>query len=259
MSEVIPPEPAKPSQTDGFVLGIETATDVLSVAVNKGEETLAEYTLALPQKHAELLMSTICRVLAEVGLEPGQLNGVALSSGPGSYTGLRIGTSLAKGLCLGLNIPLVGIETPLGLAEQVSFWAKQTNSYIAVWLDARRMEVYHALYSPDLAVEMMPEPTILTSEWVAKTLFRRQRYILIGDGVAKALHLLQQHSGHIHVVRNVRPSAAALARLGYRRLINHGPTALESFEPVYLKPARVLPGTRFDNLKPTVDTLPSSG
>jgi tRNA threonylcarbamoyladenosine biosynthesis protein TsaB len=259
MNEAVLTQSTKPSETDGFVLGIETATDVLGVAVNKGHATLAEYTLTVPQKHAELLMPAVRRLLADTGLEPGQLTGVALSSGPGSYTGLRIGTSLAKGLCLGLNIPLIDVKTPLGLAEQVASWACQTDSHIAVWLDARRMEVYHTLYSANLEIQTAPEPCILDPEWIDQTFVRGQRYILVGDGVPKALELLKNNRNQLYLAEHIRPSAAAIARAGVRMLKQGHTTALETFEPVYLKPARVVPSTRFDHLRSSVDTSPSSG
>jgi len=124
------------------ILGIETATPICSVAISDSERILAHCSQNLGPLHSERLLELTRRVLEDTGLHPKDLDGVAVSVGPGSFTGLRIGMGAAKGLCLGVSLPLLMISTLEGLA----FRAPDVGLPICSMLDAYRGEVYAGLY-----------------------------------------------------------------------------------------------------------------
>jgi len=129
------------------LLFLETATEVCSVALSKGPEIVASVCINKGNSHTELLFPFIEQALTEGKLKITDIDGIVLSIGPGSYTGLRIGTSAAKGICYALNIPLIGISTlqsiVLGAMHQPK---EQQNLLYCPMIDARRMEVYTALF-----------------------------------------------------------------------------------------------------------------
>jgi tRNA threonylcarbamoyladenosine biosynthesis protein TsaB len=131
-----------------ILLYLETATEICSVALSKGKEIAASICLDKSNTHAEQLFPFIERVLAEGNCTISELDGVVLSIGPGSYTGLRIGASAAKGICYALNIPLVGVST----LQSIVFGALQSQNepqkvLYSPMIDARRMEVFTALFN----------------------------------------------------------------------------------------------------------------
>lgn len=130
------------------ILGIETATQAGSVAIVEEEEITAEYTLNIKETHTSRLMSMIDHVLSDAHLTIHQMDAVAVSLGPGSFTGLRIGLATAKGLCLALDKPLIGIPTLDAFAHNIS----RTSRLICPLLEARKEEVYAALYRYRLPV-----------------------------------------------------------------------------------------------------------
>ena len=128
----------------GYILNIETATKNCSVSIAKNGETILYKQIAEQgYSHAEKLHIFIEELLSEARISSKDLIAIAVSQGPGSYTGLRIGVSAAKGLCYALEIPLISIDTLLVLANQV----KQTDGLIVPMIDARRMEVYSAIFN----------------------------------------------------------------------------------------------------------------
>ena len=124
-----------------LILSLETSAKVCSVAIHDGGKLVATSEIHIEQSHASKLAVLIEEVKNKAGIEFNQLKALAISSGPGSYTGLRIGTSTAKGFCFALNIPLISI----GSLELLAFQMKEQNpqsAYLCPMIDARRMEVY---------------------------------------------------------------------------------------------------------------------
>ncbi|RMF66068.1 MAG: tRNA (adenosine(37)-N6)-threonylcarbamoyltransferase complex dimerization subunit type 1 TsaB, partial [Calditrichaeota bacterium] len=124
------------------ILALDTATPVCSVALTQGEALVAEYRLSRKNSHNEKLVVTIQRLLSDAGWTPAQLEGIVCSLGPGSFTGLRIGLSVAKGLAFAREIPLAGVKTPEAFAHSARLWHGQ----ICVAIKARAEEAYFALY-----------------------------------------------------------------------------------------------------------------
>jgi tRNA threonylcarbamoyladenosine biosynthesis protein TsaB len=139
-----------------LILNIETATPVCSIALFKGEELLALRETDVKNAHSQSIAVFIDEVFKEAGFQPDDLDAVAVSSGPGSYTGLRIGVSTAKGICYALNKPLISVGTLEAMAYGMAEACKENrieNCLFAPMIDARRMEVYTSLFAYDLSVK----------------------------------------------------------------------------------------------------------
>ena len=139
------------------ILLIETATEACSVALSRGTEIIAEKVITEPKRHAALLAPFIKEVTAKTGLSISDCSAVAVSEGPGSYTGLRVGVSTAKGLCFGAGIPLLSVGTLQILAMQGIGKAET----IIPMIDARRMEVYSAVFNGEGKPQSEATPVIL--------------------------------------------------------------------------------------------------
>ncbi len=135
---------------DKYILLIETATDSCSVALTKNSETIAEKYINEPKAHASVIGGYITDILAENGIAMADCSAVAVSKGPGSYTGLRVGVSIAKGLCYGAGKPLISVCTLATIAQLAidnSLYSGEGDFLIIPMIDARRMEVYTANFN----------------------------------------------------------------------------------------------------------------
>jgi len=212
-----------------IVLNIETATTNCSVSLSKDGETLVlKEDNSLGYSHAETLHIFIDEVFKVSKTKPSDIDAVAVSKGPGSYTGLRIGVSTAKGLCYALNKPLIAIDTLESLAHQVN----ATEGFIVPMLDARRMEVYSAVYNSELELHREIKAEVLNEESYSSLLATHKVYF-IGSGVEKTKRLIQ-HPNAIFTEGKL-PSANEMAFLAE---IKHKISDTEDvayFEPYYLK------------------------
>jgi tRNA threonylcarbamoyladenosine biosynthesis protein TsaB len=190
------------------LLCIETTTTQCSVALcADGEVTALVQSNHENYQHAQLLHSYIDKVLSKHHLKPSDLAAIALSSGPGSYTGLRIGAAAAKGLCYANDIPLIAIPT----LDIVSREITPNDSYIIATLDARRDEVYCAIYSHDYQLIQAASPHVITSksfcEWAAKG-----RVYFVGTGLEKCEEIIDHNTQFIFPKEPSYPSAAHMAK-----------------------------------------------
>lgn len=210
-----------------YLLNIETATKNCSVSVAKDGMTVALKEFAGEgYLHAEKLHVFIEDVLKTAGIKYADLNAVAVSKGPGSYTGLRIGVSAAKGLCYALNIPLIAVDTLELIARKV----KITAGVIIPLIDARRMEVYSAVYDANYNLVRKVEAEIITEASFAD-------YDIIhfaGDGAAKCKNTLTAERFIFHD-DTIYPSAAQMGELSYHKYKICDTVDVAYFEPYYLK------------------------
>jgi tRNA threonylcarbamoyladenosine biosynthesis protein TsaB len=221
-----------------MILSIETATNVCSVALSQPSGALmADITLRQERVHSQLLTVLIEDVFRYVERPMAELTAVAVSAGPGSYTGLRIGASVAKGLCFSLEIPLVAVNTLAimagGLATHHHF---TENTLLCPMLDARRMEVYTAVYDPHLEEVQPPTPLVVEDRSFFEPWLEKGRMIFFGDGAAKCRELLD--GKHTLWQKNVFPEARTLGQLAAQRLAAGQVEDLAYFEPFYLKTFR---------------------
>lgn len=169
------------------ILNIESSTDTCSVALTGDCSVLASYEERGTRRHAELLGGFVEKVLAAARQQERKVEAVAVSIGPGSYTGLRIGLSMAKGLAYSLRVPLIGVSTLQLLATSVMFahHGIDLDSRFAPMIDARRMEVYTAAYDMWLNPLMPPQPLILEPDTYGE-LLDQGPLLFMGNGVEKA-------------------------------------------------------------------------
>jgi len=212
-----------------YILSIETATTNCSVSLSKDGKTLfLNEDYSSNYSHAERLHVFIEQTLSEASIERNQLDAVAVSKGPGSYTGLRIGVSAAKGLCYALDIPLISISTLEALAYQVN--AK--SGVIIPMLDARRMEVYSAIFNSELKPVRNIKAQILDTTSFAKQLANGLVYF-IGNGVVKTKTLIANKNAVF--IEGKLPSADQMSALAYAKHKKNDTEDVAYFEPYYLK------------------------
>lgn len=211
-----------------FILYIETSGTVCSVVVAKGEQLLAEATTNEANSHAAQAPVFIQQVLQDAALSIHQLQAVALSNGPGSYTGLRIGASLAKGICYAAQKPLIAISTLQAMAYGIS--SLQANQWYCPMIDARRMEVYTALYDHNLQM-LMPESALILNENSFQE-FPLDKIIFFGNGAEKFSSVQPNARVENNFYLNARHLVTpALYKFRHKQYEN---TAY--YEPNYLKP-----------------------
>ena len=206
-----------------LILNIETATKNCSVSLAKDGEIIAIKEMNNGNySHAEKLHPFIVEILEQVNSSTDKIDAVAVSKGPGSYTGLRIGVSAAKGLCYALNIPLISVATLTSLAFQVS----DNIDYIVSMLDARRMEVYSAVFSSE--GKEIRETKAEISEYLDKG-----KVAFIGNGVSKFKPLCNHNNAVF--IEDKLPSSREMAPLAYLKTKIDDIENVAYFEPFYLK------------------------
>ncbi len=217
-----------------LILSIETATTVCSVALHDQGKRKATATYYLDKSHSSILVPAIDDLLSNCVIQKKDLSAIAVSEGPGSYTGLRIGTSTAKGLCFALDIPLIAINTLLGLAGHVAQYYS-TDHILCPMLDARRMEVYTCLVSTQMEIIEGVHPKIID-----KNSFRheldRNKIIFFGNGSSKCKNIIQHPNAFF--VDQIEPSAEYIGYLAYKKFETNAFEDLAYFEPRYLKEFR---------------------
>ena len=156
-----------------IILNIETATDIGSVCLSKGKKILANIACATPFSHSKETTLMIEKCLEEAGLTLEDIDAIAISRGPGSYTSLRIGTSIAKGMCYALEVPMIAVDTLQAMALATKNVAK--GDYYIPMIDARRMEVYTAFYDEQMICEQQTHALIMDENTFKAELAAKKR------------------------------------------------------------------------------------
>ncbi|ALI99320.1 tRNA (adenosine(37)-N6)-threonylcarbamoyltransferase complex dimerization subunit type 1 TsaB [Rufibacter tibetensis] len=217
-----------------YILSLETSSSVCSVALHQDQALLSYAELQMEKSHSSHITVMVEQVLEYAGVKLKQLDAVAVSGGPGSYTGLRIGTGTAKGLCFSLDKPLVSVSTLASMAQQVISFTPAPERYLfCPMLDARRSEVYTCLLAHDLNEQSPVEPMVLESSSFAQEL-EKQPIIFFGSGATKAKELLAPHPNAFYL-ENVKPTAKAIGTLAFPRLLAGKFEDVAYYEPFYLK------------------------
>lgn len=215
-----------------YLLHIESTSTVCSVALSQKEQLLAVEELNDGYSHAENLHVFIQKLLSNNHISSKDLSAVSVSRGPGSYTGLRIGFSAAKGLTYALNIPLISIDT----LQALSFLAITKEKHDALYcpmIDARRMEVYTAIYNKELNSLRTAQAIVLNDESI-QTFPTEKEIYFFGDGMPKAKELLQTLP-NAHFIDGIVPSAKALINLAFEKYTKKEFEDVAYSEPFYLK------------------------
>lgn len=217
---------------NALILSIETSTSACSVALHENGQLLGTQMLNQEGSHSKRLTILIDQLMEHCERKLACLSAIAVSIGPGSYTGLRIGLATAKGLCFGLDLPLVTIPTLKILANSYQ-GLKSSQIGLLPMLDARRMEVYSAIYQSDNLVEIdSVKPVILEED--SYQLHQIDQIVAFGNGAAKfktisqAKHI-QFHEGPLH------PEAKFMGNLALDLFLNQEFENIVTVEPQYLK------------------------
>lgn len=211
-----------------YILSIETATKICSVAVHLEGKVISLAQNFGEKTHAERIHALIQNVLAESKIGMQQLQTIAISAGPGSYTGLRIASALAKGLCFGLQIPLIAVDTLQSMALATSISGFLT----CPMLDARRMEVYCALFDSQNTKIAHTEAKIIDVHSFEMAL-ETNKIIFLGDGAAKCKDIITHKNAFF--LDNIHPSAVQIGELAYKKFLSNQVEDIAYFEPHYLK------------------------
>jgi tRNA threonylcarbamoyladenosine biosynthesis protein TsaB len=213
-----------------LILNLETATTNCSVSIAKDGKTLAIKEHDTPNySHSEQLHVFIQEVVKETSISLVDIDAIAVSKGPGSYTGLRIGVSAAKGLCFSLDVPLISIETLKSMASQ----EKSTGyDFIIPLLDARRMEVYSKVFDNQLNENRETKAEIV-DENAFKNYLDKGKVLLLGSGAEKCKEVLE--SQNLNYAVNAVPSAKQMSQLSFEKFQNKDFEDVAYFEPYYLK------------------------
>lgn len=219
-----------------YLLHIETATEQCSVALSKDEECIASRKLLESGfSHAKQLHVFIDEVLNEAKLAPNQIHAVSVSEGPGSFTGLRIGSVAAKGLCFALDIPLIALPTLTVLAAP--YWK---NTKVVALLDARRDEVYTATFDVGGKELTQTQAHILTPDSYAD--LTHEKACFVGTGAEKAKAILPENTNWNFAPSH--PVATAMPTLAKVAFDSQQFTDVGAFAPVYIKPVRITPSKK---------------
>lgn len=231
-----------------LILSIETGTDICSVALANDGELMALRESDEGRDHAKKVALFVDELLRETGVQPSDIDAIAVGKGPGSYTGLRIGVSFAKGMCYALGIPLIAIGSLDALTEvaredfeagildvEETDWAQ---AKLCPMVDARRMEVYAQVFDvegkpeSDVVAEVVTEESF--NEWRAKG-----KFVIFGNGAKKCAEVLPDA-----IIESIVPSARGIVRLA-EEAFNAGKFEdLAYFEPFYLKDFIVIPSKK---------------
>jgi tRNA threonylcarbamoyladenosine biosynthesis protein TsaB len=211
-----------------YILNLETATKNCSVALAKnGVTIICKETAELGYSHAEKLHVFIDEIIKEAQITFQDLSAIAVSQGPGSYTGLRIGVSAAKGLCYSLGIPLISIDTLLVLASKVD----QPDGFVIPMIDARRMEVYSAIFNSNKEKIREVQAEILTEDSFSNL---SEIVYFVGDSTEKAKTVLTK-SNFVFLDDMVFPSANEMGAISFAKFQENNFEDVAYFEPYYLK------------------------
>ena len=218
-----------------MILAIETSTDVCSVAIYNQGRLLAVSESLDAYSHAERLAPLIDEILSDNNVNRKELSAVAVSAGPGSYTGLRIGTSTAKGLCYALDIPLITIGTLESMLEGIE--QGNDNHLLCPMLDARRMEVYCLLADSNGKI-IEPTQAKIIDESSFSTYLNTSKIIFFGNGADKCKSVITTENAIF--IDDIKPSAINIGKLAYNKYKMNDFADLVNFEPDYLKAFRAI-------------------
>lgn len=211
-----------------YILHINTALETASVSLAENDVVILERRNDVQKEHASFLHQAIAEMMQEAGIALKILNGVAVIHGPGSYTGLRVGLAAAKGICYGLSVPLITVNT---LEWMAGACKNEDADLFSPMIDARRMEVFTALYNRCLEEITPPSSLILQPESFLKEL-ETKKIVFFGNGAQKFSTLLSHENA---LFKTLVPGAVEFAAISWKRYQNGIFADLAYSEPLYVK------------------------
>lgn len=216
------------------ILNIETATTSCSVSLAEEGNAVHTVTATVEQDHARTLTSLIDRTLQDINWAYTDLQAIAVSAGPGSYTGLRIGTATAKGLCFALRIPLLAVPTLQSMAYALQIVTNDQQSLYVPVLTSRKGEIYLAAYNGKLEEVLPAQPMLIDEPMPPKIMAAYPKIISGGPGAVNYWQSMSNPA--IQLINTELISAAHLVKFSYQSYLFNQQKSLIYFEPLYLKP-----------------------
>jgi tRNA threonylcarbamoyladenosine biosynthesis protein TsaB len=218
------------------LLALDSSGLVASVAVVTEDTMLAEYTVNFKKTHSQTLLPMLQEIVKMVDMDLAEIDAIAVAAGPGSFTGLRIGSATAKGLGLALNKPIVPVPTLDGLAYNLF----GTDKLICPLMDARRNQVYTGLYEfCGNEFRIVKQQVAITIEEILKDINRLGREVIfLGDGTVAYKEILEEMTSVNHTFAPLhlnRQRAGAIGALGVQLYMKNQMETAEQHEPVYLR------------------------
>ena len=213
------------------ILSIETSTEICSVCVSKSKSSNIVFSAEKVFAHASKITLLIQSALEKAQIKMKDLDAIALSAGPGSYTGLRVGSSTAKGICFALDKPLIVVDT----LESIALASQKANpgyDYYCPMIDARRMEVYTALFDSNAKRMEQDKPLIITADSFKEFLSKGKRILFSGNGAPKIFDVVVSENA---TLSSVQCSAEHLTSLAEQAYENKRFADIAYFSPSYLK------------------------
>ena len=228
-----------------LILSLDTSSSGCSVAVHHDGKLLAISDIFKEHSHGARLALMINQVLDNAGVHTSELSAIAVASGPGSYTGLRIGTSTAKGLCYALNVPLTAVDSLSALTAQALKATGDEAALFCPMLDARRMEVYCCIQDRNLSFVEPIQAKILDSESFSVVL-AGQTVLFFGDGSQKSREVISHPNARF--LEAIHTSASGVGELAWKKYQQKVFEDLVHFEPYYLKEFLIKKSAKLDSL-----------
>ena len=214
-----------------LILNIDTSVNTTYVSIAKGGLMLQEFFSIDQKSNATNLHTAIQEILAQANIKITEINAVAVANGPGSYTGLRIGLATAKGLCYALKIPLITIGTLEMMAQQIILKENPQNCLLCPMIDARRMEVFTALYDTEMNEILAPCAMVLNTESFSENL-KEHKILFFGNGKEKWLNINNNDNALFHDTEQFHNS---LNIISLNKFIQGNFSDLGYTEPLYVK------------------------
>lgn len=215
------------------LLSIDTSTRGCSVAMHENGELLAAYELFTDKSSSAMLTTLIQNVVRDSGYSLNDIDALAVAKGPGSYTGLRVGVSTAKGICYALDKPLVAVNTLEAMFMQVKGYFDSKMLFCPM-IDARRMEVYAAVFDSSGLI-IKPTQAVILQENSFDELLEKGQVVFFGDGAAKCRTLFSSRLNAVFINEEIKPSAKTVGLLAEKSFKNNIFEDIAIFEPYYLK------------------------
>lgn len=215
-----------------YILNIHTATETAIVNICDGPDVLSTLLNSDTKQHAAFLHTAIAQLLSENNISVNQVKAIGVSNGPGSYTGIRVGLAAAKGLSYSLKIPMITFNTLEAMANTAVAEIKKEDAYYCPMIDARRMEVYTAVYTYQLK-EIFPPQAMVLSETSFAEISKKQEIIFFGSGSEKFKLLASSIHATFSAVNNI--SSKSLGIMSWKKYQEHSFADVAYSEPLYLK------------------------
>lgn len=224
-----------------FILNIDTATEIASVALAESGITIASEENIQQKDHAAWIHTAVQNLATKTGVPLNDLKAVAVTAGPGSYTGLRVGMATAKGFCFALNIPLITESTlkvmAFSAANHLQVYMTDANILLCPMIDARRMEVFTAVFNAHLEEQLAASAQVLTAESF-KSYLTTNDVIFVGSGSGKFRQLISTNRAKF---LDIHHSANELAALSHKKFLTQTFDDVAYAEPTYLKEFYTVP------------------